>query len=384
MEFPIHGFVADGFEPVREVFLRNFTEDIEVGASCCAVVDGETVVDLWGGFQDRDCTRPWQQDTLVNVYSTTKGLGSTAVATLVEEGLIDYSAPVRDYWPEFRAGSNGLTVGQFLSHQSGVCGVRETLSVEDLYDWPAMTRRIAAEEPHWEPGTAAGYHAVLWGYLAGELALRASGKTLGTILHERVARPLAADFYIGLPESEHSRVADLIGPNHARVQPDVSEAMGVKMPPLFRYALQNPSIRPYKDACSPAWRSAEIAAANGQANARGIGRIYGGLARGGEIDGVRFLQQETIDLMTTEEWGMVDDLVLDRPMRRGRGMNLNTENQYGPNPAAFGHNGAGGSIGFADPERRLGFGYAMNQMQPGIEADTRGGRLVAATLDCID
>ena len=145
----------------------------------------------------------------------------------------------------------------------------------DLYDWPAMVARMAAEEPFWEPGTAAGYHAVLWGYLPGELALRTSGRTLGTILAERIARPLDAQVHLGLPTAEHGRVADLVGPNHARTQPDLAALLEVKMPPLYRYALQNPSIRPWQDACSAPWRVAEIAAANAQANARGIARIYG-------------------------------------------------------------------------------------------------------------
>jgi len=302
-DFPVHGTVAPGFEAVRSVFERNFTDDIEVGASFCVVVDGETVADLWGGYQDRACTRPWKDDTLVNVYSTTKGVASIAFAALVEDGLIDYAAPVAAYWPEFRAARNGLTVGQLLSHQSGVCGLRERLEVTDLYDWSAMVARMAAEEPFWEPGTAAGYHAVLWGYLPGELALRTSGKTLGTILSERIARPLEADVHLGLPTAEHGRVADLVGPNHARVQPDLAALLAIKMPPLYRYALQNPSIRPWQDACSTPWRVAEIAAANAQANARGIARIYGALARGGELDGVRVLNADTIAAMCREEVG---------------------------------------------------------------------------------
>jgi CubicO group peptidase (beta-lactamase class C family) len=383
-EFPIHGFVAPGFERVRDVFERNFTDDIEVGASFCAVRDGETVVDLWGGWVDRAHTRPWRDDTLVNVYSTTKGLASIAFATLVDEGLIDYDAPVADLWPELRAARGGLTIGQLLSHQAGVCGLREAVTVEDLYDWPRMIERIASEEPHWPPGTAAGYHAVLWGYLPGEIARRVTGQTLGTILRERVAGPLGADVHLGLGDAEHARVADLIGPNHARKQPDLSALFGMKMPELYPYALQNPSIRPFQDACSPAWRRAEIAAANAQANARGIARIYGALARGGELDGVRVLSPRAIDAMVREEVGEQNDLVLGRPMRRGRGVILNTMNQYGPNPDAYGHAGAGGSVGFADPTRRLGVGYAMNQMQPGIETDTRGNRLVRALFACLD
>jgi CubicO group peptidase (beta-lactamase class C family) len=383
VDFAIRGDVAPGFDAVAEVFERNFTEDIEVGASFCAVVDGVAVVDLWGGYCNQDCTIPWESDTLVNVYSTTKGIAASVIATLVEQGLLDYEEPVANHWPEFRAGEGGLTVGQFLSHQSGVCGLRETVTIEDLYNWDDMTRRIAAEIPHWEPGTAAGYHAILWGFLAGELALRVTGKTLGMLLMERVAGPLDADFYIGLPEAEHGRVADLIGPNRARVLPDSAAAQPVKVPPLFTFALQNPTIRPYRDACSSAWRVAEIAAANGHGNARAIARIYAALAQGGSSADVQVMRPETIERMTRQQWGMVDDLVLGSPMRRGCGVNLNTAEQYGPNPLAFGHSGAGGSIGFADPHRRLGVGYAMNQMQPGIEADTRGSRLVRAIIDCV-
>jgi len=381
-EFPIQGVVAPGFEPVREVFARNFSHDIEVGASFSAVLDGVTVVDLWGGWQDRAQGRPWQTDTLVNVYSTTKGIAAIAFATLVDDGLVDYDAPVRDYWPELRAGRDGLTVGQLLSHQGGICGLRDPVAVTDLYDWEAMVRRIEAEAPHWPPGTAAGYHAVLWGFLPGELVRRLTGRTLGQLLAERVAGPLQADCYLGLPDADHGRVADLIGPNHARRQPEAAPA-AVQMPPLYPLALQNPSIRPWQDACSPAWRRAEIAAANAQANARGIARIYGAVARGGELEGVRILSPTAIAALTVEEVGGQDDLVLGRPMRRGRGVMLNTLGQYGPNPDSFGHAGAGGSVGFADPARRLGVGYAMNQMQPGIETDTRGGRLVGALYDCL-
>jgi CubicO group peptidase (beta-lactamase class C family) len=383
-DFPIHGYVAAGFERVREVFARNFSDDIEVGASVCAVHDGETVVDLWGGFADLACTRPWREDTLVNVYSTTKGLASIAFATLVDDGLIDYEAPVANYWPELRAGRTGLTVGQLLSHQGGVCGLRERVTIAELYDWPRMVARIEAEEPHWTPGKGAGYHAVLWGFLAGELALRASGRTLGTILRERIAVPLGADVHLGLPDAEHARVADLIGPNHARRQPDLRALKGIQMPPLFKFALQNPSIHPFRDACSAEWRSAEIAAANGQANARGIARIYGAVARGGALDGVRVLSERAIDAMTREEVGEEKDLVIGRALRRGRGVILNTMGQYGSNAASFGHAGAGGSVGFADPGRKLGVGYAMNQMQPGIETDTRGNRLMRAILACVD
>jgi len=383
-DFPIHGTVAAGFEPVRDVFERNFTDDIEVGASFCAVLDGVTVVDLWGGFQDRSRERHWQRDTLVNVYSTTKGVAAIAFATLVDEGAIDYDARVDRYWPTLRAARHGLTVGELLAHKAGICGLRDRVTIADLYDWPRMIARIEREEPHWPPGTAAGYHAVLWGFFPGELALRTVNQSLGTILRERVARPLSADFHLGLPSSEHHRVADLIGPNHARKQPDLAALMRIKMPPLYKLALQNPSIQPWQDACSAEWRSAEIAAANGQANARGIARIYGAVARGGQLDGVRVLSEHAIAELTVEEVGEQPDLVLGRALRRGRGVILNTQGQYGPGAASFGHAGAGGSVGFADPRARLGVGYAMNQMQPGIETETRGRRLVRTLYECLN
>lgn len=386
LEVEIHGEVAPGFENVKAVFKANWNE-IEVGASYSVVHKGETVVDLWGGYQDRDCTRPWEKDTLVNVYSTTKGMGSLAVAILADEGKIDYDALVIDYWPEFGAeGKDKVTVAQLLSHQAGVCGVTEKITVEDLYDWEKMVRLIAAQKPHWEPGTSAGYHAVNWGYLAGELMRRITGKTLGTYFLEKVAKPLGADFFIGLPDSEMNRVSDMIGPNHARIlpKPTPSDGPPAQSPPFYAIALQNPAIRPYADASSYAWRKAEIAAANGQGNARGIARVYGACANGGQIDGIRIISNAGIDAAVKEEVDeTVIDLVVGGPMRRGRGYILNTGGSYGPSADAFGHGGAGGSNGFADRENNIGIGYAMNQMQPNPTAIPRSRLLVDATYRCL-
>ncbi len=386
----IEGSVAPGFEPVREVFERNFTDDIEIGASFCAIVGGETVVDLWGGFRDRECSEPWRQDTLVNVYSTTKGLAAAAVAVAVDEGLLDYQAKVTRYWPEFgRHGKDALTVGQLLSHQGGVCGLRQPIIVEDLYDWEKMTRLLAEMEPWWTPGEGAGYHAVTWGYLPGELIRRTAGMTLGQYFRSRVAEPAGADgdCYIGLPESEMDRCAVMIGPNHARSKPGAAEGSGPvvmpQMPRLYPVALQNPVIRPFQDASSRNWRAAEIAAANGQANARGIARVYVPFACGGECRGRSLVSAAAIAAATRQEVADQNDLVLGMPMRRGRGFILNTPPQYGPEATSFGHSGAGGSFGFADPVRQIAFGYAMNQMQPGLEADTRGGRLVRAVYQAV-
>lgn len=377
IDFPVHGEVAPGFERVREVFQANFTDDIEVGAGFSAYVGDELVADLWGGFTDRECSRPWQRDTLVNVYSTTKGIASLAFAQVVEAGLLDYDAPVSDVWPEFRAAANGLTIGQFLSHQSGVPGTRAKLSVSDLYDFEAMCERLAAEEPFWEPGTAAGYHAINWGFLAGELVRRVTGEMIGEWLRKRVAQPLGADFHIGLPASEHHRVASVIGPNHARIQPDLAALMAMKMPEFYPVALQNPTVRPFKDVGSAQWRQADIAAANGHGTAQSVARLYQG-ALSGEL-----FNADTLAKLQQLEVGDDEDLVLGRPMRRGRGVIINTEQGYGPSPVAFGHAGAGGSVGFADPANGLSVGYVMNQMQPGIETDTRGKRLIDALYACL-
>jgi CubicO group peptidase (beta-lactamase class C family) len=374
MEFPIHGTVRPGLEAVRDVFEKNFTADADVGAGFCVVQDGELLVDLWGGFRDRSCETPWTEDTLVNVYSTSKGLGAIAFAWVVEHADLSYDDPVSRYWPELKAAKDGLTIGQLLSHQAGIPGVSTKISAADLYDWAKMIDLLSRQEPFWTPGTAAGYHAINWGYLPGEITRRVTGRTLGEIFNTEIAKPLHADAWIGLPDEQHHRVSDMIGPNHARIQPDMTAMLAMKMPPLYPVALQNPSIRPYQDASSAAWRRAEIAAANAQATARGIARVYGAMASGG--GGV--LWADTVAELAQEEVGLAEDLVLGRPLRRSRGMILNTENQYGPNEASFGHAGAGGSVAFADPVRGLGVAYVMNQMQMNLNDDTRAGRLIRA------
>ncbi len=381
MRYPIEGRVAPGFDAVRDVFESNLTAGAEVGASFCVMRGTEMLVDLWGGHTDLAREQPWDADTLVNVYSTTKGVAALAFALLVQDGLVSYEDPVRDHWPELRAGQGGLTVGQLLAHQGGICGVDEPLTVADLYDWALMIRLLERQVPYWPPGTAAGYHAVVWGYLPGELARRLTGKTLSALLRERLAEPLDADFFLGLPAAEDSRVAPLIGPNRARTQPDASMRPEPRMPALYPVALQNPLIRPFKDASSRAWRRAEIAASNGHASARGIARIYAAAASAG-TPGSPF-SSSTITQVTAERVGETPDLVLGRPIRRGAGVILNSGGAYGPCPASFGHAGAGGSLGFADPERRLGVGYAMNQMQTNLDGDTRGGRLLRAVYECL-
>ncbi len=382
MQVEVQGQVAAGFEAVRETFEKNW-EGIEVGASFAVWHRGKAVVDLWGGYCDAAGEKPWHRDTLVNIYSTTKGLAAVALAVLVDEGLLDYDRLVVDYWPEFGAnGKDRVTVAQLLSHQAGIPNVDSPLTIEDLYDWNKMVTLLARQKPYWEPGTAAGYHAVTWGYLAGELVTRITGQTLGQYFREKVALPLAADCYIGLPDSEFHRVADLLGPNRARIQ-SAPSGTGVKLPELNAQVFSNPVIRPYKDACSPAWRRAEIAASNGHANARGIARVYAAMANGGELDGVRILGPAAIAKSTRQEVGDEVDQVVGSPMRRARGFMLNTLNAYGPSPNAFGHAGAGGSTGFADPDNNLGIGYAMNQMHMDGLTMPRSSLLIESTYRCL-
>ncbi len=402
-EFPISGVVKPGFEKVAQFFEANFTTDIDVGAGLCIYQSDELLVDLWGGYTDRNCLQPWQENTLVNVYSTTKGMASIVVALAVESGYLDYEAPVRDYWPDLKAAENGLTVAQLLSHQGGLCGVETPLRVADLYNWDYMTGVLEKQSPLWEPGTLAAYHAITWGYLAGELVRRTMGTdlashagleqalTLGQLFNSSFAKPLEAEVYIGLPEQHLPRVAEMISPKQVRKlnkasvehQPDAEAPLQIS--DWYRLSLMNPLIGPYRDVSTQAWRSAEIPAANGQASAKGVAKIYAGLANQGKFEGKRIIGSEVLEQATREEVGMVVDPVLQRPVRRARGFVLNTENAYGPNDSAYGHSGAGGSLGFADPIQHVGFGYVMNQMQGelGVEYETRATRLVNAFYSCL-
>jgi CubicO group peptidase (beta-lactamase class C family) len=381
MEVEIKGSVEPGFELVQDEFTRLWNE-IEVGASFCVFHQGRKIIDLWGGFTDRDEADEWQGDTLVNVYSATKGPASLAMAILYDEGLIDYEEKVSTYWPEFGAeGKQNITVAQLLSHQAGLSSVESRLTVEDLYDWDKMVNLLAAQKPLWEPGSAAGYHAITWGYFPGELIRRVTGKTLGEYFHEKVALPLNADFYIGLPESEFYRCATLIGPNHARMQS--APAPAVEMSEFHAGSLLNPTIYPFKHACSTPWRKAEIAASNGHTSARGLATIYGALAMKGELRGVSIISPESLEQAIKVEVEGTEDLVLGGKLRRARGFMLNSDGAYGLNDESFGHAGTGGSLGFADPVAGIGFGYVMNQIQSGATAIPRSKRLLNAVLQCL-
>lgn len=389
---PIHSRCAPAFAEVEQVFRFNFEHDIEVGASFCAYVGGERVVDLWGGHKDRERTSLWQENTLVNLYSTTKGLSCIALAALLDEGVVDVGMQVRELWPELLAAQDGLTLGQMLSHQGGLAGLNAPITTADLYNWPKMIALLEQQEPLWTPGTDVGYHAMTWGYLLGEIVRRASGQTLAQVFRERVVEPLQADVHLAMPSDADLDISPLIGPNHARALPASSaEAVAAdeaaEPPPLGAMVMTNPVVRPYQDASSAAWRQAEIAAANGQGNARSVATLYAAVAisgEGRELQGTKIVSQASLEALCAPMVSASQtDLVLGYGLNRGSGFILNTNAQYGPNAAAFGHSGAGGSIGFADPTAGVAVGYAMNQMQPGAVETTRAARLISALYDCL-
>jgi CubicO group peptidase (beta-lactamase class C family) len=371
----IHGTCIDRFRGVRDAFAANFAAGREVGASFAATLAGEPVVDLWAGDADAAHTRPWQRDTIVNVFSTTKAVTALCANMLIDRGQLDPDAPVARYWPEFAShGKEAITPRQLLSHTAGLAALRPRLTQETFYDWQAMTRALADETSWWEPGSANGYHALTYGYLIGELVRRIDGRTIGAFLREEVTGPLAADFHIGLPASEDHRVAEMIPPTAAET------ASGGPPPApdsLIAAVMGNPPMRP-EVANRPEWRRAEIPAANGHGNARSVARIMAVLAGGGTLDSVQLLSRATIE-RAIEEQIYLKDLVLGFPIRWGLGFMLNSPTlPLSPNPRTFGHGGWGGSLGFADLDAGASWAYVMNKMTPGTAGDNRAFPIIQA------
>jgi len=372
----IEGTVAPGFEAARTAFAANFARDgdyQEVGASFAAFHKGRCVVDLWGGYRDRTRTKPWTRDTLINVWSSTKGIAATAVAILVDRGLLDYADKVAKHWPEFAAnGKQDVTVAQLMSHQAGLNGFAEPTALEDQFDWRGCTGKLAQQKPAWPPGTASSYHAMTYGWLAGELVRCIAGRSVGDFVRDEIAKPLSADFFIGLPESEEKRVAEMIGPKRQAEVPPLSD--------IALMALINPQQNPEMPNRRE-WRAAEIPAANGQSSAMGLARLYAALAGDGSLEGVRILSPNTIARMTTPATNDGrQDMFLGFKDAWGMGFALNRPGIYGPNARAFGHSGWGGSFGCADPDAEVSIGYVCNQMGPELVGDPRTAALCDSVL----
>ena len=361
------GKCDDRFDSVLAALARNLDSGEELGASLVLDIDGDIVVDLWGGFCDEGRTVPWSEQTITNVWSSTKTVTSLAALMLVDRGQLDVDAPVARYWPEFAAqGKQNVLVRHILSHASGVSGLDQPAVVEDLYDWTAATSRMAAQAPWWPPGTASGYHALNFGHLVGEVVRRISGKTLKQFVAEEIAGPLGADFQIGAAQSDWHRISDVIPPpplpfDFAALDPD-SPAVKTLTGPLV----------PAEVANTPGWRRADIGAANGHANARSVARIMSVVARGGEVDGVRLLSQDTIDLIFREQQNGID-LVLGVPLRFGIGYGLPQLDilPWIPDERICYWGGWGGSMIVMDVGRRMTISDMMNKMGPGIVGSDR-------------
>ncbi|MFC8592552.1 serine hydrolase domain-containing protein [Streptomyces atroolivaceus] len=380
----IQGHCDDRFAAVRDAFAANFAERDELGAAVTVLLDGRTVVDLWGGWADGGRTRAWERDTVVNVWSTTKGPTALCAHLLVDRGLLDLDAPVAAYWPEFAAaGKESVRVRHLLSHRSGVAGLRDPHTLAELYDWELTTARLAATEPWWEPGTRSGYHAISYGFLVGEVVRRITGLLPGEFLRQEITGPLGIDFTIGLPEKDAGRVAELVQPKDVSRQ---QAALFATMEPLAIASLLNPGTGTAA-ANTPEWRAAEIPAANGHGTARAVASLYGILAGRGSLGGRRILSEEAAERVR-EGQGSCRDLVLGAGFAHetelGLGLWLSGPNaSYGPNPRAVGHDGAGGSCGLADPESGIALGYVMNRMGPDIADDPRKMALIDAVYGAL-
>ena len=377
----VHGICDAHFASVRDALSDNFSRFGEVGASLAVMVDGRMVVDLWAGHADAASTRPWERDTIVNAWSTTKGIVATCAHRLADQGRLDLDAPVAKYWPEFaQAGKSEIPVRYLLSHQAGLPAIRKPLPLGAAFDWDVMTAALAEEEPWWAPGTKHGYHAFTYGWLIGEVMRRIIGESVGTYFREEIAEPLGLDFHIGLAPEHDSRTAETISADLP--QPGetnfVIEMLSDPQSMQFKVLANPPDLFQPGVVNTREWRAAEIPAANGHGNARALARLYGALARGGELDGVRVLSPEAIERATVEQ-ASGEDEVLGLNLRTALGFVLTSADAtMGPNQNAFGHSGAGGSLGFADPESGIAFGYVMNKMQANLSGDPRTIGLVEA------
>lgn len=364
MSTPIAGACAPGFESVREAFATNFTDRGDIGAAVAVWVDGDLVVNLWGGHIDGGRRRRWREDTLASVFSGTKGLTSTCLHLLADRGEIDLDAPVARYWPEFgRAGKETVTIASVLGHRSGVIAPRRPLHWSQTADWDAVCDALAESEPWWEPGTAQGYHMVSFGFILGEVVRRVTGRTLGQYLRTEIAEPMGIDVHIGLPESEHHRCAQMVNKPHIR---EVLAAGGAPDRPasLDEHPMAGLSAAvgfvpddELGSADLTRWRAGEFPGTNGHVSALGLATFYNGLAQ------EKVLSREHLEKVRVSQGGFDPDVVLGPRVADhgwGLGYMLNQRRVAGPNPGSFGHGGSGGSYGFVDLEHRIGYAYVMN------------------------
>ena len=379
----IQGFHDLKFEAVREAFTEIFNDPQERGAALCIQIGGETVIDLWAGTADKDGEQPWHTDTLVNLFSCTKTFTAVTALQLVEEGKLELDVPVARYWPAFSAaGKESITLRQLLSHRAGLPALRELMPPEALYDWQVMVDALAAEAPWWTPGEGHGYAAITYGWLVGELIRRADGRSAGQSIMARTAQPLGLDFHVGLADEEFYRVAHV-----ARSKGNVGDAAAQRLLQAMMKEPTSMTTRAFTNPPSiltstnkPQWRRMEQPAANGHGNARSLAGFYSGL-----LDG-RLLESEMLGELTREH-SLGEDKTLRTQTRLGLGCMLDQpyvpNATYGLGPKAFGHPGAGGSIGFADPDCEVAFGFVTNTLGPYVLMDPRAQKLVKVLASCL-
>jgi CubicO group peptidase (beta-lactamase class C family) len=357
---PLGGACSARFEPLRELFNAKLESGEELGASLAVNIDGDMVVDLWGGWADEARTAPWTENTIANVFSTTKTMTALAALVLVDRGELDLDATVAKYWPEFaERGKQDIKIRQLLAHTSGVSGWEQPITLDDVYDWEKSTALLADQPPWWEPGTASGYHMLNYGHLIGEVIRRITGQRLGEFFATHIAGPLGADFHIGLAPSEFHRVTKVVSPPVIPANPAFDPKQLDPNSVAFK-TWTNPSIPP-DYSWTQGWRRADIGAANGHGNACSVVRLQSAVACGGEVDGVRFLSPQTIDrIFDVQSNGM--DLVIGIPLKIGVGYSLLPEGRV----CCWG--GTGGSLALVDVDRRITVGYVMNKMGPGTIA----------------
>lgn len=372
-----NGTCDDRFSAVRDAFAANFEpgrDPEEVGASVAVTVDGELVVDVWGGTitNDEGVEAPWQRDTIINVWSTTKTVSALSMLMLADRGELDFYSPVAKVWPEFAAnGKAAIEIRHVMSHMTGLAGWRDPITVEDLYDWDKATSLLAAQEPWWEPGTASGYHAVTQGYLEGEIVRRITGQTIGEFAAKEITGPLGADFHIGTPPECDARVGHVIPP--ATLLSDVVDRDSLAAQ-MFRHPTMGAGA-----ANTIPWRRAEIPAAGGHGNARSVAMIHAPMACGGEANGVRLLSATGADPVFDEQT-YAQDLVLPLKLRHGIGFGLpSAEMPISPSERACFWGGWGGSIIVIDLDQRMTYSYVMNRMGEGTTGDLRGAMPLLAT-----
>ena len=385
---PVQGTCDPAYAEVREEFERNFEEREEVGASVCVTVEGKTVVDLWGGQSNNRTGTQWTDKTVSVVFSSTKGATAICAHMLAARGQLDLDAPVAQYWPEFaQSGKETIPVRMLLNHQAGLPAVRKTLPAGAYAEWDLMVKALEEEKPFWEPGTGNGYHAITYGWLVGEVVRRISGKSLGTFFKEEIADPLHLDFWIGLPEEKEGLVAPMIPAKPDPARPLFQELIKPGTIQALTMGNNGGYMGPPPMFDSREAHAAEIGGAGGITNARGLAGMYEPLALGGTKENVELVNKETLHRMGLVASATGRDAVLVTPTRFSSGFMKAMDNRREPeglrdsvliSEDAFGHVGAGGAFGFADPKCSMSFGYTMNRMGPGLLLNERGQSLVDA------